>query len=59
MNVFFARDPLRWRPACSPSHAPFALKEIEDLLVLGAPNQVTRPQIPEDLLVRRARAWLR
>lgn len=41
MNVFFARDPLRWRPACvDPRVGSFSLKEIEDLFVLGAPNQI-------------------
>ena len=41
INVFFARDPLRWRPFCNPNPGgQFALKEIEDLFVVGTPNQV-------------------
>jgi hypothetical protein len=41
MNVFFARDPSRWRPTCVIPHVgSFTLKEIEDLFVVGTPNQI-------------------
>ena len=41
MNLFFARDPSQWRPACEDHHdGRFILSESEDLVTVGTPNQI-------------------
>lgn len=41
INLFFARDPMRWRPVCA-LNGRFEIKEVEDLVVIGLPNQLSR-----------------
>ena len=41
MNLFFARDPSQWRPACPDFYdGVFILSEAEDLVTVGTPNQI-------------------
>lgn len=43
INIFFARDPLRWRPACHQnSNGLYIVTEEEDYHIIGLPNQIHR-----------------